>query len=324
MGETVKSLIDEMVLDNGIVKRVSSIRIEKTASGKQITAWQCSMINMIRTTLKFYSILEITLDSNGIVTKALLSEDFVGSQGPLCRPDCLNKLVQKYLVGMSFDTDNTIFRNKNMFACRHVFELVSAAVTFYRFCDYTSDRKEFLFTDTLCADCNPEGTDVTSSNTFEINGEKCCFNLDLSYNPGDIKIADSGIFIAINNLKMNICFTKNGNKLINSVEHFNNLTDDLTIKTRFMRILAGYWHKVGKYCGVAKDFYFSSLQPISLSGMVLEMLVRVVRSDNPACFGGLLKSLQHSGSVPLCLGMVIKDEDLPEFFPDLFPEEPVL
>ncbi len=320
MGEKDKRLIKDYVLDEGIVKRTSTVRIEKRGSDKQITAWQCSMIDMIRTTLKFYSILEITLNSDGIVTAATLSEDFSGSQGPFCRPECLNRLVNKYLVGMSFDKDNTVFRNKNMFACRHIFELVSAAITFYRFCDFSTDRDEYVFSDTLHADCNSDGTEISSKNQFELNGNAYCFYIGFSYNPDNIKINNAGFFTDINHLKMHIRFTQNDDELIATTESFSDLHDDLTIKTRFMRILTGYWNKVSKICGAGKNFYFSSLQPISLTGMVLEMLVRVIRSDNPACFGGLLRSMQHANGKPLCLGMVISNEDLPEHFPELFTE----
>lgn len=314
--EDIKKQINELSIDEGIVKRISEVRIECLDRGKRITAWQCSMIDMIKATIKYYSILEIILDENGIVTDATLSDDFKGSHGPLCRPDCLQVLIKKYLIGMSFDNDCSVFRNKNQFACRHTFELIAAAITFYRFCDFTTGQKEYVFSDITRVSC--EDGVIATSNGFEINGDSYLFTDRLLYRPGDVNIDDSGLFCDMDNFKMDICFTKNGEELLKYVEEFNDLHGDTAVKNRFMRSFVALWNKISRICGTGKDFYFTSLQPITLSGMIFEIIVRVIRADNLSCFVGLLQHLQHFNGVPLCLGMIKEEAGLREFFPDIF------
>ena len=313
MGVSDKKQIEEIRLTEGMVKRVSTVRIECIGSEKLITAWQCSMIDMVSATIKLYSILEITLDENGIVTKANLSEDFKGSQGPFCRPECLNRLAKKCLIGMSFKSDNSVFKDKNMFACRHVFELVSAAVTFYRYCDFSSGQKEFSFTDTIWGNSTTAGI-INTENHFVLNGDDYRFHNDIAYEPNSVIIDNSGRFVDIRNMKMHFLFTKNDESLFDSSAEVSDLHDDITVKNRLMRIFVSLWNKTGKLCGVDKNFYFTNLQPIAYSGMILEALVRVIRADNPAAFGGLLRALQHAGEKPLCLGMAVTEEELDKYF----------
>lgn len=315
----VNKRIDELYFDGTLAQRAISVEIEPIDNKTVITAWQCNMASMKTTDLKLPTVLRMVLE-DGTVTEADLMENFKGSQGIPCSPKYLDRILKKQLIDIDFGEDDTVLHNELMFHCRHIFELVAASITFYRFCGSDIKKKNTLFDFTKAFQAE-NGLIVTDE--YEINGEKTVTRESFIFAPGDISMQKNGKIAAVKKMavKAETVFS-NGEKLdfsdeIHDIEGSNNVIMSV------MKLFSGLWKGIGRKIGIRRNFYFTNLLPSSLYGVFIQAVALMVFKHNYNYFQHSLAGLQRSDERPLCVGMVLNMDELKKFYPE-FREDDLL
>lgn len=315
----VNKKIDELYFDGALAQRAISVEIEPIDNKTVITAWQCNMASMKTTDLKLPTVLRMVLE-DGTVTEADLMENFKGSQGIPCSPKYLDRILKKQLIDIDFGEDDTVLHNELMFHCRHIFELVAASITFYRFCGSDIKKKNTLFDFTKAFQAE-NGLIVTDE--YEINGEKTVTRESFIFAPGDISMQKNGKIAAVKKMavKAETVFS-NGEKLdfsdeIHDIEGSNNVIMSV------MKLFSGLWKGIGRKIGIRRNFYFTNLLPSSLYGVFIQAVALMVFKHNYNYFQHSLAGLQRSDERPLCVGMVLNMDELKKFYPE-FREDDLL
>lgn len=315
----VNKRIDELYFDGALAQRAISVEIEPIDNKTVITAWQCNMASMKTTDLKLPTVLRMVLE-DGTVTEADLMENFKGSQGIPCSQKYLDRILKKQLIDIDFGEDDTVLHNELMFHCRHIFELVAASITFYRFCGSDIKKKNTLFDFTKAFQAE-NGLIVTDE--YEINGEKTATKESFIFAPGDISMQKNGKIAAVKKMavKAETVFS-NGEKLdfsdeIHDIEGSNNVIMSV------MKLFSGLWKGIGRKIGIRRNFYFTNLLPSSLYGVFIQAVALMVFKHNYNYFQHSLAGLQRSDERPLCVGMVLNMDELKKFYPE-FREDDLL
>ena len=181
-------------------------------------------------------------------------------------------LVRNQLIDIDFGEDDTVLHNELMFHCRHIFELVAASITFYRFCGSDIKKKNTLFDFTKAFQAE-NGLIVTDE--YEINGEKTVTRESFIFAPGDISMQKNGKIAAVKKMavKAETVFS-NGEKLdfsdeIHDIEGSNNVIMSV------MKLFSGLWKGIGRKIGIRRNFYFTNLLPSSLYGVFIQAVALV-------------------------------------------------
>lgn len=317
----VCGLIDKLEFEGAMCQRAISLEIVPVENGTKITAWQCNMASMKTTDLRLPTVLLIILNEEGEVKEVELMENFKGSQGIPCSYAYLNRMLKAKLIGMSFLFDDSLMRNELMLHCRHLFELVAAAITFYRYCGGKNiQKKHDLFQLTRAFDSE---RGLTVKDEYHIDGKRFSAKQELVFRPSDIVLQADGKIGSINVLSLETEAYAEEEKVLQLEERIEDIRGSDNTIMSVMKLFSAPWKSIGKLIGVRRNYYFTNLLPSSIYGVLVQAISLKYFPNNYNYFQHSLAGLQRNGSVPLCVGMVLNKDELKVHFPE-FREEDLL
>lgn len=310
--------IKELYLDGALAQRALSIHMEPFECGYDIVAWQCNMASMKTTDLKLPTVLHIELDAEGVVTKANLLDGFKGSQGIPCSRKYLDRILSEKLMGISYESDDHIFRNELMFHCRHIFEVVAATISFYRYCKECLNERNSMWEltqafESECGICVKEKY-VVNNAEVEVE-EKLVFESEGLTMQIDGKISD------IRKMQFVVEGKLNKNPILNLSEEIEDIHGSDKVAMSVMKMFSRPWKQLGARFGFRRNYYFTNLVPSSLYGVVVQAVALLIFPNNYNYFQHSLAGLQRADNRPLCVGMVLNKGELSKFFPEFTQED---
>lgn len=309
----VEREIESLYLDGALAQRIMSIDIRENNNGTDIITWQCNMASMKITDLKLPTVLLIRLDTNDCVYDVELMENFKGSQGIPCSQKYLNRIVKKCLIGRSFLDDDEIYRNKLMFHCRHIYELVAGCMSFYRYCLQKNQKKSSLFEYTK-AFVTDEG--ILIEDVYKINDLEYRINENIFILMSDIELQKDGNIRNLKEIKLTGEIYLNNEKLLNYDHYTHSLEGHKNTMLGLLRLFAVPYNNLKNILGLKRNFYFTNLEPTAKYGLFIQAVSLLLFKDNYNYFQFVLSGLQKNGDTPLCVGIASNVEELQHFYPE--------
>lgn len=307
------SAIEKLYFDDALAQRTISLELYQENGSTVITAWQCNMARLKTTDLKLPTVLRFILDETGCVTDAELMDDFKGSQGIPCSQRYLNRVLKNVTLGMDFHSDDTILHNETMLHCRHIFELTTAAMTFYRYCPPKPGEHSRVYESTKAY---PWEQGLRVRDEYTINGTTIVTEETLAFSGSDLTMLSNGKLGSIGRLSFKADSVCGGEPLPAWEETLSGITGSSSAVMHMMKLFSKPWKNIGKYLGIRRNFYFTNLVPSSLYGVLVQAIALTIFPNNYNYFQHSLAGLQRNQDIPLCIGMVLDPAEIKKFFPD--------
>ena len=314
----INQKIEKLCFDDALCQRAISIEIEPLGENTLIIAWQCNMASMKNADLKLPTVLRVVLDSMGTVIEAELMENFKGSQGIPCSHSYLNRILKKKLIDFSYKDEDKVIHDELMFHCRHIFELVAASITFYRYCFSRLKEKNSLFEFTK-AFIVSDGLLVKDD--YFINNEHFSIEENLIFSVDDIAMQADGKISSIKRIALKMNALHNGESIITHSDEISDISGSDNTIMSMMKLFAAPWRNLGRKIGVRRNYYFTNLVPSSLYGVLIQAIALIIFPNNYNYFQHSLAGLQRSKNKPLCVGIVLNRNELRDFYPEFRDED---
>ncbi len=314
----VNKKIENLHFNGTLCQRAISIEMEPIEKNIQIIAWQCNMASMKTADLKLPTVLRIIVNEEAIVTEAELMENFRGSQGLPCSYVYLNRILKERIIGKSFAEENIVLRDKQIFHCRHIFEMVAASITFYNYCSSCLDRKNTLFEITKAFKA-PYG--IQAKDECYINDKSIMMEEQLLFSASDISMRTDGKIESINHFGLEFNANCNGEIIASLTDEIFQVSGSGNVIMSMMKMFAAPWKSIGRSLGIRKNYYFSNLMPSSFYGVLIQAIALIIFPNNYNYFQHTLAGLQRNEEGPLCVGMALNMEELHKNYPEFREED---
>ncbi len=316
--EEASLAIDKLHFDDTLAQRTISIDMYQKDGNTVIDAWQCNMARLKTADLKLPTVLRFIVDATGCVLNAELMEDFKGSQGMPCSQRYLNRILKREVLGLNFDSNDTILHNENMLHCRHIFELTAASMTFFRYCRSGPEKHNRIYESTKAYSCD-NGLFVRDE--YTVNGKTTVIEEILDFSSGDLTMLSNGKLGSIKKLCFKAKAVRDDETVFTASENLVDITGSSNAIMSMMKMFAKPWKSLGKSMGIRRNFYFTNLVPSSLYGVLVQAIALTIFPNNYNYFQHSLAGLQRNDNVPLCIGMVLEPAEIKRFFPDFENED---
>lgn len=314
----VNKAIEQLYFDGALAQRAISIEVHSSDRETVITTWQCNMASMKVTDLKLPTVIRLQVTETGVVTGAELMDNFKGSQGIPCSQVYLNRILKSKIIGYSLADDDSLLHQELMFHCRHIYELMAAVTTFYRYCKTQPGTTHRLFNLTK-AFVENDGMRITDH--YQLDGSLLETEARLRFRPSDISLQTNGKIGYIRRIAFEAVSQKNGVVFSEKAAEITDSQGSEECVMNMMKLFALPWKALGREIGVRRNFFFSNLVPSSLYGVMIQAIALMVFPNNYNYFQHSLAGLQRNKDRPLCVGMALNIGELKKFFPEFREED---
>ena len=293
-----------------IACRLRGTRIEKTATGYNVAAWQRNIARFQKMDTSLPTVITMQLDKDKKITGISLAPEFTGSQGITCSYKYFNRTIKGLLLGKEIIPDNyELFKTKRVH-CYHIFEVLMGLLTFFTHFDLIDVN---AFDEIETGEVHNLGKDIGMTFTQRFNNglQTECAMYWHDYK-NKIKFQNDGRIININDLdidfylddKLVYSSTLNGDDNQSSIESI------LSFSSECLKLVAEKIFPI-------KDIqpFHSMLNPYSSVGLYVQSIALAIYPNNYNYVQHAIRALQRKIDRPYCLGVINDVEEGKKYFP---------
>lgn len=187
--------------------------------------------------MKLPTVIQITLAPCATVMNVELMDNFKGSQEMTCSKRYLNRILKRKLTGVSYEED-TILRNENEFHCRHIFELIAATITFYRYCKKQLNQKNKLYE---CTKALLDKEGISMLDRYCVNEHEIWVEGKIIFRASDLSMNCDGKIEKIRHLQLKTTGYDKGRQFFASDEEISNIEGSTYTTMSMIKLFMEPW-----------------------------------------------------------------------------------